>query len=128
MGCSTAGEISNKKFSELSFSICSVKLEKARYKKCSYDINEVGNSFNVGQSIAKSLRADSLKHIFILSDGVAVNGTHLLDGINSIIAPEVNVSGGLAGDGAAFGKAACLDCFERFSIKKGDATLVMPKP
>lgn len=102
MGCSTAGEISNKKFTELSFSICSIKLEKARYKKCSYNLDEVGNSFTVGQSIAKSLKADSLKHIFILSDGIAVNGTHLLDGINSIIAPEVNVSGGLAGDGAAF--------------------------
>lgn len=109
LGCSTAGEISNKKFSELSFSICSIKLEKARYKKCSYDINEVGNSFNAGQSIAKSLKADSLKHIFILSDGIAVNGTHLLDGINSIIDANVNVSGGLAGDGAAFQETLVCD-------------------
>jgi hypothetical protein len=109
MGCSTAGEISNKKFSEQSFSICSVKLEKARYKKCSYNFNEVGNSFDVGQSIAKSLRADSLKHVFILSDGIAVNGTHLLDGINSLLDANVNVSGGLAGDGAAFQETLVCD-------------------
>jgi hypothetical protein len=114
MGCSTAGEISNKKFSELSFSICSVKLEKARFKKTSYDINEVGNSFNAGQSIAKSLKADSLKHIFILSDGISVNGTHLLDGINSVVDREVNVSGGLAGDGAAFQETLVCDRSNNF--------------
>lgn len=114
IGGSTAGEISNKKFSEHSFSHTAIHLEKTRIKKCSFNIKEVGNSFATGQSIARALRADTLKHVFILSDGISVNGTHLLDGINSILGPNVNVSGGLAGDGASFQETLVADrnnCF-----------------
>ena len=102
IGGSTAGEIANKKFTEHSFSICSVKFKNVRLKKCSFDILDVGDSFRAGQSIANSLKAESLKHIFIVSDGISVNGTHLLEGLNSLLSPSVNVSGGLAGDGGAF--------------------------
>ena len=42
-----------------------------------------------------------MKHIFILSDGLNLNGSALLRGINDII-EDVTVSGGMAGDGDRF--------------------------
>ena len=43
-----------------------------------------------------------LKAIFILSEGLDVNGSELVRGINSVVPVDVVVTGGLAGDGPRF--------------------------
>jgi hypothetical protein len=43
-----------------------------------------------------------LKSIFVLCDGLHINGSDLVAGILSSIGPEVTVTGGLAGDGTHF--------------------------
>jgi hypothetical protein len=48
------------------------------------------------------LISDDLTGIFVLSDGLNVNGSDLVRGINSIVGPMVPLTGGLAGDGARF--------------------------
>lgn len=50
MGCSTAGEIGDKKISEGSFVLTSVKLEKSKVKKCSYTLENVKDSTKAGVS------------------------------------------------------------------------------
>jgi hypothetical protein len=45
-----------------------------------------------------------LRHVLVFSDGLAVNGTGLASGLAEVLPEGVSVTGGLAGDGAAFSK------------------------
>ncbi len=51
---------------------------------------------------ARELAAPDLAGVVILSDGLNVNGSALVEGVVSAIGANVPVSGGLAGDGAHF--------------------------
>ena len=113
-GCSTSGEIGEKKFAEKSMVITSVKFEKSCVKKSCFHLNDVNDSRKAGEQIARDLQMEGLKHVFIISDGITVNGTRLLEGINSVYNKSVNVSGGLAGDNAAFVKTYVADMENNF--------------
>lgn len=60
------------------------------------------DSHAAGQRIAAKLPTDGLRHIFLVSEGLAVNGSALVCGINETVPEGVTVSGGLAGDGERF--------------------------
>jgi len=62
------------------------------------------NSFTQGVKAASSLIDEELRSIFVLSDGLKVNGSQLAKGINSIKPEGVIVSGGLAADKDLFNK------------------------
>jgi len=109
MGCSTAGEIGNKKFAEEAFVLTSVKMKSTKVKKVVYKLKDVQDSKTAGESIAKQLLAEDLKYVFILSEGLNVNGTRLIEGINAVLDERINVSGGLAGDSGAFVKTYVAD-------------------
>jgi hypothetical protein len=47
--------------------------------------------------------------VFVLSDGLCVNGTSLVDGLARHLPPGVAITGGLAGDGSRFGRTSVLD-------------------
>lgn len=104
MGCSTAGEIIQANVKDASISVAVLKFEKTALESASAEISNVSESNKVGQEIARALNKDQLKGILVLSDGLNVNGTELVAGINSIIPKSVVVTGGLAGDGANFRK------------------------
>src|SRR5207302_2753721 len=55
------------------------------------------------------LAAPDLRAIFVLSDGLEVNGSELVRGINSVIGNDVIVTGGLAGDGDRFARTWVWD-------------------
>ena len=64
-------------------------------------------SFNDGDDIQKSSQEladkfdeEGLKHLFILSDGLNLNGSEMVKGFNK--ATQITKTGGLAGDGANF--------------------------
>lgn len=102
MGCSTSGEINGIEVHDDSFCINLIKFETTIIRKTSVDINNTESSFVSGRSIVQNLNHPGLKHIFILSDGLIVNGSRLLEGVNSMLPSGVTVSGGLAGDAAKF--------------------------
>jgi hypothetical protein len=68
-----------------------------------------GDSFAAGARLADGLSGDDLCAVFVLSDGLVVNGTQLVAGLHSALPAAVPVSGGLAGDGARFGRTWVLD-------------------
>ena len=45
-----------------------------------------------------------LTHVLVLSDGLRVNGSHLVRGLAEHLPEGVTITGGLAGDGARFGE------------------------
>lgn len=102
LGCSTAGEIYQNEFVEGSIVCVILQFEKTRLQSTSLPISSSENSFSSGKKLAESLLSDDLKAVFVLSEGLTINGSSLLEGLNSVLPKQVVVTGGLAGDGNDF--------------------------
>jgi hypothetical protein len=58
--------------------------------------------------------------VFVLSDGLNVNGSELVAGITQVIGPQISLTGGLAGDGADFKETLVGgDCAPRARVVAG---------
>jgi hypothetical protein len=107
-GCSTSGEIHDAKIDDDSLSVAIVQFEKTVIKTCEFPINDYIESFEIGNKIGATLNSESLKGILLLSDGIIVNGTDLVEGVKKSVNSDVLVTGGLAGDGENFLKTSVL--------------------
>lgn len=103
-GCSTAGEILGTTIYDNTLSVAVVKFEKTALKIFAAEIKKSEDSFDVGVSVAKKLDSDTLTAILVLSEGIGVNGTDLVNGLNLGVKKPLPITGGLAGDGTAFKK------------------------
>jgi hypothetical protein len=103
VGCSTAGEIHGARVHDTSLSVGIARFASTRLRKVELPIAASDDSFSVGHDLAVALREPALRAVFVLSDGLHVNGTRLAAGIGSALAQGVIVTGGLAGDGERFG-------------------------
>ncbi|NQZ52672.1 MAG: FIST C-terminal domain-containing protein [Piscirickettsiaceae bacterium] len=101
MGCTTSGEIADDGVHDDSIQITAMKWEKSTLKFVAKPIPSMAQSFALGAQIAEELDGTDLKGIFVLSDGLHVNGSDLVEGLQSVL-PDTPITGGLAGDGAAF--------------------------
>ena len=104
MGCSTGGQICGDEVHDDAIIAAAVEFASTKVRLVSQDISGPDHSLDCGTSIGKALAADDLAAVFVLSDGLNVNGTPLVQGISQHIRPGVPVSGGMAGDGALFEK------------------------
>lgn len=102
IGCSTAGTIAGQVVDDITVATL-IYLEKSRIKVTSKDFHSSSQSLLIGKEIAQTLKENDLKHIFVLSDGLNINGSDLTDGLNQSLSEDVKVTGGLAGDGLDFG-------------------------
>ncbi|OGA74811.1 MAG: hypothetical protein A3G81_16805 [Betaproteobacteria bacterium RIFCSPLOWO2_12_FULL_65_14] len=102
IGCSSAGEIFGTEIHDGSLAVAVVRFEKTRLKHSAVSAASPGESFAAGEHIAKELMAPDLRAVFVLSDGIHVNGSELVRGLNSVLPQTVVVTGGLAGDGSRF--------------------------
>lgn len=102
IGCSTAGEILGTQIYDESVSAALVRLNHTDIRMASAPVQSADDSFAAGQQIARQLNDARLRGIFVLSDGLLVNGSELVRGLNSQVSSSVVVTGGLAGDGDRF--------------------------
>ncbi|MEZ4449421.1 MAG: FIST N-terminal domain-containing protein [Nannocystaceae bacterium] len=102
IGCSTSGEIFGTKIYDESLAIAVVRFAHTRVAAASRVISRAADSEAAGRALAESLAADDLRGVFVLSDGLGVNGTELVRGLSSALPAGVAVTGGLAGDGSNF--------------------------
>lgn len=109
LGCSTSGEIMGQHVNDDSLTVTAIDFERTPIKSVKVLIPNVSKSFEAGKEIADLLPKEGLKHIFLLSDGLQVNGTELARGLKENIGDDVSVSGGLAGDGTRFLETFVLD-------------------
>jgi hypothetical protein len=73
-------------------------------------MSEMAESFQAGEKLAAALDHNDLVHVFVISDGLKVNGSELVKGLTKNLPPNVAVTGGLAGDGPRFQQTlVCLD-------------------
>ena len=101
IGCSSAGEIYNTRLFDNSLSVAVIRFEHTTIQ---HVIHPATDSFAAGQTIAQQLNRPSLQAVFVLSDGLNVNGSELVRGMNSVLPESVVVTGGLAGDGDRFNR------------------------
>jgi len=101
-GCSTAGEIANINVYDNTLVVTAVKFKSTKVVYNSIHINAVEESRTAGKELIQKFNFSGLQHIFVLSDGLNVNGSELVAGIREALPRKVNVTGGLAGDGADF--------------------------
>ena len=102
LGCSTGGEIFGDEVLDDTISVAAISFQHTTLKTASVHVESIHDSFNAGKEIAESLAATDLTNVFILSDGINVNGSELVRGIYEVLDKKIIVTGGLAGDGADF--------------------------
>lgn len=101
---STSGNILNDEVTEESVTVSALHFEKTKIWFSQTSVSNVFDSELVGKKLAEFLPTEDLVHSFVLSDGLAVNGSDLVRSINEHLPDEVTVTGGLAGDGTLFEK------------------------
>jgi hypothetical protein len=109
VGCSTAGEIFGTKVSDGSLAAAVIRFDHCSARTASAPVPSMGASFSAGEQVARSLFSPDLKGVLILSDGLGVNGSELVRGVNGVLPKHVTVTGGLAADGDRFRRTWVVD-------------------
>jgi hypothetical protein len=99
---STSGEIYDDKVSDNSIVLTAIEFEKTTVRSVQINIKAHHESYAAGKQLAQALDDDDLAAIFIISDGSVVNGSKLIDALNTCLNRIVPITGGLAGDAARF--------------------------
>lgn len=107
VGCTTSGEISPNGVFDDSIQITAIQWEKTVQRVAQTKMTGMQSSFEAAAGLAKQLKADSLRTVLVISDGLNVNGSELLKGFQSVLG-DIPIVGGLAGDGGAFVKTLQL--------------------
>jgi len=107
IGCTTSGEISDTGVYDESIHITAMTWEKSSLKFVAKPVASMEQSHHLGEDIARELAQEDLKGVFVLSDGLHVNGSELVTGIQETL-PDVPITGGLAGDNAQFSSTLLL--------------------
>ncbi len=108
IGCTTSGEITEEGVYDDSVHITAMKWERSNLKFVIKPANSMAQSHELGTQIAQELEQDDLQGVFVLSDGLHVNGSELVEGMQNIL-PNIPITGGLASDDANFTKTLLLN-------------------
>jgi len=101
VGCSSSGSVAGVEISDGDVVATAVKFDHAKVRLASVDVDPAKGAKELGIHLMTQLAAADLHHVFVLSDGLQVNGSELAQGLNQA---GISVTGGLAGDGTRFGK------------------------
>ena len=110
VACSTAGEIIDNGVLDDLLACTGVRFEHSTVEIASARMEEAADSHALGRLLADRLPAAGLRHVFVLSEGLTVNGSMLAEGLLSGLPAGVAATGGLAADGDRFEHTVvCLD-------------------
>lgn len=99
LGCSSAGEIYNDAIYDHGISLAIIRFDKTRIK-----ITRDSLGPQSGKHISDQLKDDELRAVFVLSDGIDVNGSQLVNSISRELGTDIVITGGLGGDDDRFEK------------------------
>jgi hypothetical protein len=109
-GCSTAGEIANESVLDHTIIVTGVAFDEVVVKSSRVDLESIAfDSSDAGKQLVSKLPAEGLKHVFVVSDGLKVNGTDLVKGMTEGLSSDVTITGGLAGDGSQFSRTVIIE-------------------
>lgn len=102
MGCSSGGEIFGAAVIDDMVIITAVYLEKSLVKFSRYDLSDGECASQIGKKIMDSIVKEDLKHVFVLSEGLNMNGSKLVEGLRENNETNVPITGGLSADKVLF--------------------------
>jgi hypothetical protein len=100
---STAGHFISSQIHDDQPVVTAIEFEKSSFKTSSFKRIDFEGCIQMGTAIGNSVD-EKTKGLLILSDGGVVNGTQLIEGINSQVSSDIPIFGGMAGDGTRFQK------------------------
>lgn len=121
VGCTTSGEISPNGVFDDSIQITAIEWKKVIQRVVQNTSSKMQDSYDIGVNLASQLKATTLRTVLLISDGLNINGSELINGFQSILG-DTPIIGGLAGDGGAFTKTLQLfnnDISDRMVIAVG---------
>ncbi|HZW75769.1 MAG TPA: FIST N-terminal domain-containing protein, partial [Caldimonas sp.] len=86
VGCSTSGEIAGAQVHDASISVAVARFEHTQVRRAFTRIDGAVDSHGAGARLAEQLRDacdEPLRAVFVLSDGLCVNGTPLVAGLTA---------------------------------------------
>lgn len=107
-GCTTSGEIFQNSVYDSTLTVTAIEFEHTKLEQRATTLSQWKNSYEAGKHLADSLNKNGLSHVFVLSDGIVVNGSELTLGISENLPQGVGLTGGLSGDAARFQKTYVL--------------------
>ncbi len=102
LGCSTAGAIGTGVIRDSGIVVAVARFERTTLRLVDVALGDVSESFDAGRRLIDALDAEDLRGVYVLSDGLDVNGTKLTEGMSAAAPPNLVITGGLAGDGDRF--------------------------
>lgn len=102
VGCTTGGEILGAEVYDGTVVAAAVHFSHSQVELRSESLDACGGSYEAGRRLGTNLPHQGLRAAFVLSDGTRVNGSELVRGCKETLPPDTILTGGLAGDGAAF--------------------------
>ena len=128
-GCTSAGNVLGVEISDGNMVATIIKFEHASVRLESVDLQPGEAMTDISANLMSKLTTPDLRHVFLLTDGLQVNGSELAKGVNQANIP---VTGGMAGDGTRFaqtwvmadapakpGRIAALGFYGDITIKSG---------
>ena len=120
IGCSTGGQIHNDDVTDDEITAAALGFDATRLRIACEPASAADRSRACGEALGRALAAPDLVGVFVLSDGLNVNGSELVAGISSVVDKSVSITGGLAGDGADFHETlVAADCVPRKHLVAG---------
>ncbi len=99
VGCSSSGSVFDTTITDGDIVVTAVTFAKGRIRLVSAIAAPGEDLQALAAGMMSELNAADLRHAFVLSDGLSINGSDLASGLNSVGIPA---TGGLAGDGTRF--------------------------
>lgn len=98
-GCSTGGAIQDTRVLDEHVVATALRFEHTSVRPATERVVDFGDSFAAGQRLIRQFDPTGLRHVLVLSDGLKVNGSDLVDGISSLLPKGTTLSGGFAANG-----------------------------
>lgn len=108
VGCSTSGKIYGTKLSDGGVVVGIMQFDQSTLMTATAAVEAAEKSYAAGETVARQLKQPGLKGVLIFSDGLNVNGSELIRGLNAVLPSSVVITGGLAGDGDRFKRTGVI--------------------
>ncbi len=108
IGGTSSGEILDTNVFDDTIIATLVSFDKTTLKYVSEAVAKSDESYEAGKKLIEQLPKENLKHVFVMSEGLNINGSELVRGLRDILPSNVSATGGLAGDGANFNETYIL--------------------
>lgn len=102
VGCSTSGQILENSIADAGAVVTIAKFQSPGVRLAVAADRCSDGPLIAGRSLANQLADDDLRGVFILSEGLSINGSLLARGLRDALPDHVPATGGLAGDGERF--------------------------